>query len=154
MEAVRWFRLAAEQGDGTSARSVGLALSSITPGWNHSCGLARTGEAYCWGSNRETQLGDGKLDTLSSTTRDSASYQREPTRVTGALPFESISAGRYHTCALTAAGEAYCWGSNAHGQVGDGAFIEEHREWYEYPDNSRPSPTRVTGGLAFASISA
>jgi len=127
-------------------QSVGLALSSISAGEFHSCGLTRTGEAYCWGSNREAQLGDGKLDTLS--------YQREPTRVTGALAFESISAGGYHTCALTASGDAYCWGSNAQGQVGDRTFIEEHLEWYEYPDNNRPSPTRVTGGLTFASISA
>jgi alpha-tubulin suppressor-like RCC1 family protein len=48
----------------------------------------------------------------------------------------------YHTCAITSAGEAYCWGSNQFGQLGDGSITES------------AEPKRVTGALRFASISA
>ncbi len=58
-----------------------------------------------------------------------------------AAPSGKIAAGGMHTCALGASGEAYCWGGNDRGQLGTG---ETER---------RPTPTRVGGGLGFASLS-
>jgi alpha-tubulin suppressor-like RCC1 family protein len=62
--------------------------------------------------------------------------------VAGGLTFSAISAGYQHTCALTPAGEAYCWGSGVSGQLGDGRLATSHR------------PVPVAGGLLFASITA
>jgi alpha-tubulin suppressor-like RCC1 family protein len=56
--------------------------------------------------------------------------------------FISVSAGFGHTCAVTATGDAYCWGTNTHGNLGNGSFEEPER------------PMLVTGGLQFAQIAA
>jgi alpha-tubulin suppressor-like RCC1 family protein len=52
-----------------------------------------------------------------------------------------MTASMHHTCALTAAGEAYCWGSGWSGQLGNGSGA------------STLVPTAVSGGLAFETIS-
>jgi alpha-tubulin suppressor-like RCC1 family protein len=57
-------------------------------------------------------------------------------------PFSNVTAGSSHTCALTSAGAAYCWGANDHGQLGDGTLT------------MRTSPVLVGGGLTFFSLSA
>ena len=59
-----------------------------------------------------------------------------------AIHFAQVSAGNVHSCAVTTAGVAYCWGNNIHGQLGDATLTR------------RMSPVRVLGGLAFAAVSA
>ncbi len=102
----------------------------ISVGFDHVCGLTAQGEAYCWGRNDRAQVGDG-----------SRTNRNTPTRVTGDVSFEFVSAGRHRTCGLTAQGEAYCWGSNQFGALGDGTEV------------NREEPTPVAGGLSFRSIS-
>ncbi|MHB1194470.1 MAG: Ig-like domain-containing protein [Longimicrobiales bacterium] len=54
----------------------------------------------------------------------------------------SISAGWYHACGVTSTHEAYCWGQNVEGQLGDGTST-----WRLYP-------ALVAGDHEWASISA
>ena len=44
-----------------------------------------------------------------------------PTAVGGGLQFAQVSAGALHSCGVTTDREAYCWGSNGTGQLGDGS---------------------------------
>ncbi len=83
----------------------------VKAGSGHACGITKLGSAYCWGNNEHRQLG-------ASSTADKSSV---PLRVVGDLPFMDIAPGSSHTCALTVAGKAYCWGLNAASDLlGDG----------------------------------
>jgi alpha-tubulin suppressor-like RCC1 family protein len=47
----------------------GLALTSVTVGRVHSCGVTTDGAGWCWGGNTAGQLGDGAPDFATSTPR-------------------------------------------------------------------------------------
>lgn len=116
----------------------GLAFTHISAGSDHTCGITRAGQAWCWGGNGFGQLGTGTADT----------QLEAPTLVAGGLTFKSISAGANLTCAVTTSNQAYCWGSDADGELGDGGPIS-----YDTRSFSRV-PVRVAGGLTIASVSA
>ena len=85
------------------------AFSQVTAGGLHSCGLV-SGQAWCWGNNGDGRLGDGTSMNLALA----------PVQVLqGALSFTVLSAGDAHTCGLDSSGQAYCWGRNDYGQIGD-----------------------------------
>ena len=74
-------------------------FTSVTTGGVHSCGLTRTGKAYCWGDNSDNQLGDG-------TGRQSA----VPVPVLSEQRFAALSAGDAGTCGITVTDRIVCWG--------------------------------------------
>jgi alpha-tubulin suppressor-like RCC1 family protein len=102
----------------------------VSCGWGYSCGIRTGGEAYCWGSNLNGKLGTGTTDTAI-----------EPTAVDLAEGWSAVDAdGGNHSCGVTAAGGAYCWGYNDDGQLGTGTTAEHH------------SPAPVSGGEDVQSI--
>lgn len=109
----------------------GHTFSSIAAGWLHSCGITTDGAAWCWGSNSLGQLGLGTTDT---------DFHRSPEPVTGGLRFTELSLGSRYSCGLTTEGDAYCWGANVTGQLGDGSRL------------TRNGPTLVSGGLKYVQI--
>jgi hypothetical protein len=77
------------------------ALTSVSIGGNHVCGLTAGGEAHCWGSNDVGQLGDGQLGTPASA----------PRPVRGSQTWVSLDARLNSTCGVTSEGHLYCWGA-------------------------------------------
>ncbi|WP_238548845.1 RCC1 domain-containing protein [Bifidobacterium actinocoloniiforme] len=87
---------------------------TISAGYYHSLALSSDGHAYSWGSNANGQLGNGGTDANPHTT---------PSRVTdpsGTTTWTSVSAGGYHSLAISGDGHAYSWGANQYGQLGSG----------------------------------
>jgi len=104
-------------GDGTTTQRstpvdvVGLTgAGAVVAGGSHTCAITTAGAAKCWGSNFFNQLGD-----------DTWTDRWTPVDVVGlGSGTAAITAGTGHTCAITNAGGAKCWGWNSSGELGDG----------------------------------
>jgi alpha-tubulin suppressor-like RCC1 family protein len=108
----------AQLGDGTTKRAktpvavagLGAPVTSIAVGSAHTCALTDAGAVLCWGLNTDGQVGDGTTKT-----------RRVPSPVVGlSSGVTAITAGGAHSCAVTAAQAATCWGSNTSGELGSG----------------------------------
>nr|WP_232341950.1 MULTISPECIES: InlB B-repeat-containing protein [Bifidobacterium] len=104
--------------------SRGIRFSQVSggkdPSYGFSLAVGSDGNAYAWGWNSEGQLGDGTRDD-----KHAPVMVRKPDRKTYPdLPedftYLQVSAGQYHSLALGSDGNAYAWGSNGSGRLGDG----------------------------------
>lgn len=119
-----------------------LEFTTVSVGAAHTCGLTPDGDAYCWGNNSSGQLGTVDEPECSRVyIPEGVSCSPVPHLVDGGLAFDSIYTGRSHTCGLTPAGEAYCWGAGGSGRLGNGATADS------------PTPVPVVGGLTFSTLS-
>jgi alpha-tubulin suppressor-like RCC1 family protein len=119
--------------------SGGLTFRSISAGdtW-HTCGVTDAGAAYCWGYNYTGELGDGKPTDWglhASTEKNTSGPDNcadedwglwiacsvRPSAVVGGIAFTQVQAGELAACGLAASGDAYCWGSNPSGELGNGS---------------------------------
>jgi alpha-tubulin suppressor-like RCC1 family protein len=142
--------LAACGDDPTGIQPRDLPRATVAAGTDHSCALDSSGEAWCWGSNRLGQLGAPDVELLSWL----------PVPVAGGREYVSIAAatpnsvfGPFVTCALTAGGDAYCWGRNT-----DDLIVESDETCSGIQGDTHYSfpcvriPTRVAPQLRFAQI--
>lgn len=126
-------QLGADRTTGTSQRSVTpvqvvnvpegiVAISAYN---QHACIRTSAGAAKCWGWNNNGQIGDGSITN-----------RNVPTQVIGlGAGIARISAGGQHSCVVTTAGEARCWGGASGGALGNGVLAS----------SSARRPITVTG---------
>lgn len=120
---------------------VEVAFQTLSAGGTHSCALTPEGIAYCWGANDFGQSGRPGL-IGGSLALPARIFYPKPIRVADGLAFVGISTGGFHSCGLTAAGAAYCWGFNGYGSLGTGNFEDSWR------------PIAVVGVPSFVQIDA
>jgi alpha-tubulin suppressor-like RCC1 family protein len=84
---------------GYDARPIRLPTANdwtaVAVGHQHSCGLRSNGDVYCWGRGDSGQLGNGMTSSNATPV-----HYTEPQN----YPYDAISAGAYHTCALRQGG--------------------------------------------------
>jgi alpha-tubulin suppressor-like RCC1 family protein len=93
----------------------GKTLTQITAGGVHTCAVDSSGLAYCWGDNSAGELGNN------STTDSSVPVAVTASGVLSGKTLTQLSGGSNFTCALGSTGAAYCWGTNANGELGNGS---------------------------------
>lgn len=115
----------AQLGRGTAgtpglAQRVNLPADAVdvAAGWRHTCAALIDGRTYCWGDNARSQLSRASSTSQSTT----------PIPVTLAQDVYRVAAGRYHSCALSTSGDAFCWGAAENGQLGDGTQGDANNE--------------------------
>lgn len=86
------------------------AIGSLDLGPEHACAVAADGAAWCWGSEHHGRLGRAALGSGVS----------PPAPIDLVRSWRAVSAGLSHTCGLDDGRAAWCWGSNAEGQLGTG----------------------------------
>lgn len=99
----------------------------------HTCAVTTQGVGYCWGSNQYGQLGNPTIADRTGTaiSIEDASFDPCPpgSETCTHRPdlVSQISAGSFHTCAVTRGQQLFCWGRNDQGQLGlrrsDGSLI-------------------------------
>ena len=104
--------------------SRGIRFSQISGSTNgyFSLAVGSDGNAYAWGDNSNGQLGNG---TTSYSGQFTPVMVRKPDRKTypdlpADFTYLQVSAGAYHSLALGSDGNAYAWGANSNGQLGNG----------------------------------
>jgi len=115
---------------------AGTGFKRVVAGWLHACGITTSDTVLCWGDNRSGQLGIGGIDAAEVP----ATEHRVPAPISSDEKFADLSLGATQTCGITLDHRAFCWGTNATGQLGDGTTT------------SRGTPTLVAGGLKFVAI--
>jgi alpha-tubulin suppressor-like RCC1 family protein len=108
-----------------------IGIAQIDAGF-HTCARLTNGQARCWGSNWEGELGDGTTEE-----RHLPVVVTVPggTALTGVA---QISASDTFTCARLTNRQVRCWGRNEYGQLGDGTEVPHPRARLVRLANGKP----------------
>ena len=104
-------------------------VKMVAAGHDHSMALKTDGSIWVWGSNQYGQLANGTLANDSTGT---------PRKVQSDQKFVAIDAGFAYCLAIDEQGDVWTWGSNTHGQLGDGSKV------------NRATPTKIAVTKAVA----
>ena len=132
-------------------RIVGGPYRTVAAGGLHTCAIAPSGDMDCWGYNQSGQVGSAApvVNFQPVPVSGGFTFLTEPATIPQApdpdfyIPGQAfITAGYAHTCGITAANTAVCWGENENGQLGRGNFTDSN------------TPVTVSGGQSFKAITA
>ncbi|MCA9691372.1 MAG: hypothetical protein KC636_17345 [Myxococcales bacterium] len=91
---------------------------ALAAGESHTCALLHSGAVRCWGSGADGRLGYANTDSLGGS--PDAMPTEDIDFGEGVDQITELVAGMDHSCALSAKGQVFCWGSGAFGKLGYG----------------------------------
>ena len=97
----------------------GLKATQVNAGYWHSLAVGSDGNTYAWGQNSYGELGNNTrsyANPVPVLVRDPAN----PTDTSKGLQAAQVSAGYSHSLAVGSDGNAYAWGRNSDGRLGNG----------------------------------
>ena len=91
-------------------------VRQLAVGGDHALLLSERGDVFSFGVGSRGQLGHGDIEDRQS---------REPCLIEAlaGVTVAGIACGKWHSVALSAAGDVYSWGWNKHGQLGHSASV-------------------------------
>jgi alpha-tubulin suppressor-like RCC1 family protein len=114
----------------TKIASTTTKWASVEVGQRHACAIKTDRTLWCWGYNRDGNLGNGDF---------TGARRLKPTRITSETTWASVSAGANHTCATKTDSTLWCWGNERNGALGNGS------DGFPSP-KIQFSPVKVTSG--------
>jgi alpha-tubulin suppressor-like RCC1 family protein len=103
---------------------VGLVgVTAVTTGEEHSCAVTTDAQVKCWGNNTYGQLGNGRTAAFVAHPTPALVVDAADSPLSGITSVTAAARGQ-HTCALRSDQTVWCWGSNWHGNLGDGSEVQ------------------------------
>ena len=115
-------------------------VAQISTGVHHSLAVDRSGAVWAWGGNDQGQLGDNTTSKRLTPIRVSPPAG-QGSAGTG-LATARTSAGWYHSMAVGQDGNAYAWGDNQYGELGNGSATQ----------SSTPTPVAFNSVLLITGV--
>jgi alpha-tubulin suppressor-like RCC1 family protein/pimeloyl-ACP methyl ester carboxylesterase len=120
---------------------------SVAVGTTHTCGLSRSGLAFCWGMGGLGQLGVQSVAGQCFIPAGTMPCSTVPVPVEGHHVFTSLTAGGDHACGLALEG-MYCWGSTPGTYVGQSYGLGDGTQSNSF------TPIPVASGISSSVIDA
>ena len=129
---------------------AGHRAVQISAGGAHACALDTEGSVYCWGDNRNFELG--------TTNQGLGNWGFLPTPQQIALPYKAtaITSGTDFSCALLTGPtlpqwniqlpEVRCWGNDSHAELGDGSAVGGNKVTPVLVQGLKLFPTAISAG--------
>ena len=134
--------------------TVTYPYKTIAAGISHSLAIKSDGSLWGWGNNNYGQLGDGTAVEYNPrlSGEPEQNNRLKPVRIMSDVV--SVAAGGDHSLAIKTDKSLWSWGSNSHGQIGDGSKTVYGVDEYGYgiikEDNDRLLPVKIMDNVVFA----
>ncbi|MDR1033065.1 MAG: IPT/TIG domain-containing protein [Candidatus Nomurabacteria bacterium] len=108
----------------SSALPDGVTIERLVSTFGGSCVLASDNNIYCWGYGVYGEMGNGTaIFNNLYVTRVFKTSDDADSALPDSASIATLTAGGDGVCTTTTAQKAYCWGSGANGQMGNGTTV-------------------------------